>query len=243
MWEIADPQIRQVNLDFTPQPFRASQLMSDGTVLVNAIELVDWEAAATQVLICEACGTVGCNSGGWVSLRSAGPVILVLPAFAEFIQDHKKYDEYAPPYYIRQKGIPYMDADPYECLRSKHKDFPAGDRLSKLSMREAVLALQSDAPAHVFGTPPEAFGYIDDLIVGTTEGETAEQIDRLSRIARDHYDDHTVVSIRPLSEDETPISLFFDFAEFTEWKPLVRGGTSYRLMLNSRFVVVPAGVG
>jgi hypothetical protein len=109
-------------------------------------------------------------------------------------------------------------------------------------MREAVLALQADAPAHVFGTPPDAFRYRENLIIGATEGEIDEQIDRLSAIAREHYDDRTVVSIRRLSEDETPISLFFDFAEFTEWKPLVRSGASYHLMLNSRFVVAPAGV-
>ena len=109
MWEIADPEIRQVKLDLSGsggRPFRASQLVSDGTVLVNAIELVDWERAAVHVLICEACGTVGCKSGGCIGLRSAGPVILVLPAFDEFMGDHKKYDEYAPPYYMRQKGIP-----------------------------------------------------------------------------------------------------------------------------------------
>jgi len=183
---------------------------------------------------------VGCKAGGWVSLRSAGPVIFVLPAFDEFIEDHKRYDEYAPPHYIRQKGIPYIEAGRYEYLRSCHADLPPANRLQKLRMREAVLALQWDAPANVFGTPPEAFRYREELVIGTTEGEIDEQIDRLSTIARDHYDD-LAVSIRPASENEEPISLFFDFAEFAEWKPLVRSGGRYHVVLDSRFVVTPAG--
>jgi hypothetical protein len=242
MWEIRHPEIRQVRLDFGRSggaAVRASQLLSDATLLINAVELVDWESAATQFLICEACGMVGCQSGGWVSLRSAGALIIVLPAFDLFMDDHKKYGEYAPPYYIKQKGVPYIDVAKYESLRAKHSGFPPVSRLRALSMREAVLALQLDVPAHAFGTPPEAFGYRGEWVIGTAEGAIDEQVERLSALARAHFDDKTAVCVRPVSENENPISFFFDFAEFTEWKPLARSGQEYHLMLNSKFVVVP----
>jgi hypothetical protein len=52
-----------------------SRLVLDNTVLINAIELVDWDEEPTQFLICEACGYVHCKRGDWVSSRSSPGLI------------------------------------------------------------------------------------------------------------------------------------------------------------------------
>jgi hypothetical protein len=79
--------------------------------------------------------------------------------------------------------------------------------------------------------------YREDLVIGTTGGDVGDEIRRLEEIARTHYEDRNFVSLRRPTENEAAISLFFDFAEFTEWKPMVRSGAEYHLMLNSQVVV------
>ena len=72
MWKINSLEIKPAILDFSSSEQgkrEVSRLLSDGIELINAIELVDWDSEDTQVLICEECGYVHCEPGGWVSFR------------------------------------------------------------------------------------------------------------------------------------------------------------------------------
>jgi hypothetical protein len=187
MWQISNPEIRTGRLDFSSsgQGTKAvSQLYSDDIQLMNAIELVGWEMDEDQFLICEGCGFVHCKSGDWVSLRAAGPLILVIPAFGSYFQDGEVNTEYSPPVYLRKRGIPYFDVATYEELRATNASFPPIERIHGLEMWEAILAFQWDAPLQAFGRPPAQFAQREDLVIASSEGEHTEQVRWIESIAR-----------------------------------------------------------
>jgi hypothetical protein len=240
MWQIKNPAIKTATLDFSSSgqnSFPCSQLFAEDAMLVNAIELVDWQEEKTQFLICESCGIVHCNSGGWVSLRVAGDLILLLPAFASWLEDGKTDDEYQPPYYLFQRGVAYFTRTDYEALRLLNSAFPAVEELRRMSMQEAVLAFQMDAPSRIFGNPPDKLVARRDAVLGASEGNEDEHLKFIEEFAQRQKDSQSAVKLRLPKATETVISLFLDTHEFIEWKVLASSDSEFLLMLNSEFVI------
>ena len=145
MWQILNPEFRKAALDFGSSgqnEVKVSQLYSGDTQLINAIELVGWNMDQDQLLVCEACGYVQCKPGDWVSLRSAGSLILIIPAFNSYAEGEEVNTEYSPPWYVLKLGIAYFDLSAYEALRAKHSSFPPVSSIPGLKMREAIPVYQ-----------------------------------------------------------------------------------------------------
>jgi len=53
-----------------------TRLRLDRTELCNSLEFVDWINNPVQVQICDACGTVGCASGGYIHLSTIGEFVI-----------------------------------------------------------------------------------------------------------------------------------------------------------------------
>jgi hypothetical protein len=243
MWQILNPEIRKATLDFSSSEqgkINVSQLYSGDIQLINAIELVNWDLAEDQFLVCEACGYVHCKSGDWVSLRRADPFILILPAFDSFTENEEGNIEYSPPWYIRKKGIAYLDQPTYESLRQKHSAFPDGTNFPQLNMREAILTFQWEAPLQIFGRPPKRFSDRDKLIIAASEGEPAEHIRLIEEFAQINAQNESSVKLRLATEQHTVISFYLDTAGFPEWKALAYDRGEMRLMLDSKYLIVPA---
>jgi hypothetical protein len=140
MWRVQNPTIQIALLDFTGSGQRrveVSQLRSEGIVLMNALELMDWGTDPTQLIICKECGIEGCATGGWVAVRRAGDRILLIPAFEEMEYDVERRSHYGPPPYQKKKGVPYFDMADYEALAETGPRLPAFDQIPPLEMREA----------------------------------------------------------------------------------------------------------
>ncbi len=247
MWRIENPELRRQTLDFTAseQGLRKfTQLFAEGIELINALELTEWRDDDTQFLLCDGCGIEGCKKGDWVRVRRSGSLILILPAF-DYVWAERDYDktEYFPPSYLTKRGIAYFDRETYEGLRSryeaqrpKHASFPPFEQIRQLSMREAALAFHWDAPAEVLGAPPVVQPR-QDLIVGSSEGDEVEYVKLLAVLISQQYEDESPAVLRPLSPDERIVSIYLDAAEFIDWKALVFDGASYRLLMDSQFVI------
>jgi hypothetical protein len=239
MWQIKNSTITPTTLDFShsgQQNRQVLQLFAGDILLINAIELVDWQEEA-QFLICRACGIPGCKSGDWVSLRLAGDMILLMPAFAAWFEDGKTDDEYHPPYYLIERGIAYFTLADYQALSSLNTSFPAVEKLRRMNMQEAILAFQLDAPSQVFGNPPEKPVARRDVVVGASEGNEDEHLKFIEAFAQRQKDNQSPVKLRLPKAEETVISLFLDTHEFLEWKVLAGVGSETSLMLNSEFVI------
>ena len=241
MWKINNPEIKRSILDFgsSGQGKReASQLLTDGIELINAIELVDWGSEDTQVLVCEACGHTQCESGGWVSFRKSDSLLLILPSATYVWGDKEDKREYRPPAYLTERGIPYLTLSIYEDLRSRDSAFPTVDRIRELNMSEATLLFHWNAPAHVLGEPP-VIRTRRDIVVGSSEGDHLEQFERLENLLRAYYEDKSVAQLRSRLSNERIVSFYLHGAEFIEWEALIFDGSEYRLIVDSSYVIAP----
>ena len=238
MWQIKNPEIVLSKLDFTSsgQPKRpVSQLFADGIKLINALELVDWEEDS-QFLICEACGFTGCKSRDWVSVRRSDSLVLILPSSEYVWREQKDYMEYSPPAYLKEKGIPYLDSETYESLRSRHSSFPAMDQLEPLKLKEGASVFQWTAPDQVLGEPPE-ISVRRELFVGSSEGDYAEHLKALEQLIEKQYKIESPAVLRSIANNERVISLYLDAAGFTDWQAMVFDGSENRLLVDSKYVV------
>ena len=219
---------------------KVTQLFAGEVQLINAVELVSWDLEEdTQFLICEACGMEHCKQRDWVRVRRSGSLVLLLPSF-DYVWAERQEDrlEYSPPSYLIECGIAYMDQSVFEKLQLQNSHFPTFERIPHLNMREAALLFHWTTPSQVLGPPPE-IRVNESIIVGASEGTAADHVDRLSNLLETLYDDHSKGLLRPLTEQDHTISLYLDASEFVDWKAMVIDGDDYRLVVDSRWVVVP----
>lgn len=245
MWHIENPKIRKATLDFTSSGqgnIEVSQLVSDNLVLMNALEIMEWNDERTQVLICEACGYESCQSGNWVNLRISGQFVLLIPAFDEMEDDQGRITEYGPPQYLRKQGTPYFDLHKYKSLLELHSTFPTINKIKTLEMREAMRLAQFEMPYCIFGEPPkiELTTQKADLVVAASEGQHKEVLQIINKVLLENYENRSPALIRKRSPEEELVSLFLDGAEFTEWPALVKRGTEFSLLVDEVFVVEDA---
>lgn len=241
MWKLNSLEIKRATLDFSSSgqgKREVSQLFSDGIELINALELVDWDSDDTQFLICEECGYVHCEPGGWVSFRKSGSLVLILPAEDYVWGDRQDKQEYRPPAYLTERGIPYLTVSTYEDLRSMHSSFPAVDQIRDLNVREAALLFHWNAPGHVIGEPP-VISTRRDIVTGSSEGDHVEPFDRLEDLLRAQYEDKSLVQLREPLSNERVVSFYLQAAEFIGWDALVFDGSDYRLLVDSTYVIAP----
>jgi hypothetical protein len=240
MWQINSVEAKPAILDFGSSgqnKIHVVQLFSDGVKLVNELELVDWDAEETQVLICEACGYTHCKSGDWVSFRKSDSIVLLLPTADYVWGDREDKVEYGPPYYLKQQGIPYLSFSTYETLRSVHSSLPSLDRFHRLNLKEAALLFHWNAPLHVLGEPP-AVNARRNIVVGSSELDHLEQFERLIHLLQLQYEDNSFAQLRPLLSTERVVSFYLDGADFIEWEAMVFDGSEYRLLIDSKYVIV-----
>lgn len=151
MWRIEKPELRPATLDFTSSGLgrrQVTQLFANKVLLINAVELVEWEEDECQFLVCERCGFTHCEPGNWVRVRRSDSAVVILPSF-EHVSPEREEDriEYGPPKYLIDRGIPYFDRATYESLRSQHSSFPPFAQIPQLNAREAELLARWDAIA------------------------------------------------------------------------------------------------
>jgi hypothetical protein len=171
-----------------------------------------------------------------VSFRKSDSFIFILPASKFVWGDAEEKREYHPPSYLKQQGIPYLDQSTYESLRSDHASFPALYAIQPLSMKEASLLFHWDAPQRILGEPP-SISADSDVVVGSSEGNHVELLERLTSVLQTQYKDQSLAQLRSLSSRERIISFYLDAAEFIDWNALAFDGSEYRLLLDSKYVI------
>lgn len=241
MWEIKNPTIKKAKLNFTSsgQGFcEVSQLVSDGIVIMNALELMEFDEDRIQVLICDHCGIVHCKSGDWINLRLAGDFVLMIPAFDEMQDDWSK-TEYNPPRYFKKKGTPYFSLETYKSLQNQGFGFPKIESIKVLQMREAIRLAQLYMPMKIFGEPPEINlnHKKSEKIVASSKGEIKEWIKTIESYLLQNYENKSFVNLRYPKSEEEIIYLFIDIFEFTDWKVLIENDSGNKLLIEETFVI------
>lgn len=242
MWRIDNPKFEPTTLDFTGSAqghFQATRLVFNGVEIMNALELIDWDDDKVQVSICGHCGTVGCSSSGWIVFRSAGDLVLLMPAFKAMREDDWSSTEFSPPYFVQDKGTAFFDRQTYESLREQFSLFPPLEKIQPLQMCEAMWLVQSSAPLRILGEP--ATLDIDrgnfDVVIAAMEGEPKEYLRQAENLLRQNFENKSVALLRPLLPDEESVWLFLDAAEFIDWQAMVLSDGKYKFVIDNEFVV------
>lgn len=249
MWHIKNPEIRKSTLDFTGSGqghFEVSQLVYENVVLINAIELMQFDTDSVQVIICDHCGNVQCKSGDWVCFRKSGNFILLIPCFERIEADNWSANEFAPPNYYdkfthhRKKGTPYFDLETYENIRNSFPNFPSPEEIQNLKMSEAMRIAQQNIPFQLFGEPSEVLLNSEKkmLVVGASEGDANKHLQKIEAILRENYENESPALIRKRLPVEEIIYIFLDADEFIDWQVLVKNNENFLLMLEENFVIV-----
>lgn len=212
-------------------------LQIDGIELMNMIEKLSEQDAPDltfQFIICAHCGICQCKPEGWLALRQAGDLILLIPAF-ERIKNEPVGGEYAPPLLLEQKGALYFSPSDFEKFQSLVPAFANLDKIIPLNNFEAVSLYKWDTPYKIFGEPPDFGDLHRDQVVAVSELDldTLEQIieDQLLQLATAKE-----FSLRKIGPQDQIISLFLDDPEATEWRAICRTDDDYKLLLGGELL-------
>jgi hypothetical protein len=219
MWDLPALERDTVELDFTSSGLgrrRVTRLVAGSVVFANAIELTDWGARDVQVVVCEHCGIVLCQPGGWLGPRRAGDYVVFAPDSRLLQGDELDRAEYQPPEYVREFGWPFTMRTGYEELRASVPGLPVHDRLRALTRRDVVAIGQWEAPAAVLGRPFEHPALHRDLLLAASG-----DLDQLSAaltecLASWAASDAPVVLERVATAPE----IFVDVPRAPAWRPL-----------------------
>lgn len=216
---VSNFELRKNQLDFSSSGqgrFDATELVADGIQLVNAIELLDFADGAVQLIVCEACGHIGCEPGSWAAVRRVGDTVVFVPAIDAMREGNWESNEYSPPRYIMKHGPIVFDLATYQALRDKSGRFPDPDRVQKLSSNDVLAVLQLTAPGRVLGPLGIPASLNTENIVAVTDGDLEHEINEFRKLI-----DH-VLRDRPIEIAEAPIRVtefHLDIPDFPAWRP------------------------
>jgi hypothetical protein len=229
MWELPVLERRTAELDFSSAGLgrrQVARLVADSVVFANAIELTDWDGRDVQVVVCEQCGSVHCQPGGWLGPRRAGDYVVFAPDSRLLQSNEHDRNEYRPPEYVRDLGWPFTTRVGYKALRASMPSLPVHGELFALTRRDVVAICQWEAPAAVLGRPFERPLLRRDLLLAA-DGDVEQLSAGLAECLESWAASEDPVV---LERDATAPEIFVDVPRAPSWRPLASvDGWSLRL--------------
>ena len=225
MWSVREIEPITVDVDFSSSGQgrqSATAIEAEGVRLINAIEFLDVDSSATQVEICDSCGTPHCSSGGWVAFRRVGARVIWVPAWHEMEKGWWELSEYRPPSFLSRRGAPVFKPEAWEHLRTIRADLPAAIELPVLDSREAARLCQWSAPGRVLGEFPSEPQLHRPSVIAVTEGELATEADAVDRCLSQSYAAGRPVEEVPSSISTRPIEFWLDLPGTPGWRSFAR---------------------
>jgi hypothetical protein len=244
MWSVEDIEASAVELDFSSsgQGRRAATAVSASSVrLFNAIELVKFEPSATQVEVCECCGTPRCSPGGWVAFRRIGGRVVWVPAWDAMENDKWAMSEYSPPSFLQTRGAPVFSAVAWDRLRALHGGLPDALALRPIDSRETARLCQWSAPGRVLGTFPDVPRTRSDLLIAVSDGDLGAEAVFVDQCLRDHYEGEQAMELVPQHIPVAPIEFWLDLPGTPGWKSFGRIGARACFLIDDGLALVRRG--
>lgn len=238
MWQLSKPTIKKTQLKRSGYPKTSiTELWDHDIQIINAVEHVNWEDPDLQFQIC-ACGIVGCQPSGWVSLRRTASIAVITPAFESIEEASKGLEaDYLPPYYLYEKGAIFAEKDFYTNDLSRLARFPVFEELRPFTSWEMSKLVQWEAPSDVLGHIEGKPSLLPDIVIASSEGSFIEQTEHLISLIESLLSSNHAPKLRRRTHQEQIISLYLDMAGFPQWKALSFDGSNYSLYLEPGFII------
>ncbi|MFN0054454.1 MAG: hypothetical protein ACKV0T_19940 [Planctomycetales bacterium] len=217
------------------QPFDVESLYFRDVCIANAVNLSDFEDDPIQVTVCETCGNVGCNSGGWIHMRRIGDDVLWIPPRRLTARESKLVCELFPPEYIARDdiGIPVFGPDLYDELRRQLPRLPHRATVQPIQMCEALALVQAEAPFELLGRAPRIPQLQPDLVLAVTDGELAAETAVVNQFAKEHVNSASPLEMVSIDASYRAIEFHLDAPGFPAWNAFCRLPDTIGIILGS----------
>jgi hypothetical protein len=223
MWRVTEWHNEERELDFSSAGLskcKSRTVHLNDVRFCNAYSLFQWDLPEFrgQVELCECCGCVDCEPGGYITLRALNGHVAAIPVFDEIYGDDDwASQQYLPPYSIRKHGIPIWTVEDYRVFQSEFPTFPNDRDVPALSGAEVFHIIRMEAPSHILGDPYVAspnFGGLD-AVLAASSGDHKDWINRLREM-------YSALSSSPArivapSPDDERVVFYLDLPSFPEW--------------------------
>jgi hypothetical protein len=242
VWIVGNLAIRPHTYSFASSGQGAHEdliLQADDQELVNMLRLVDWSEDPVQVVVCDACGTVGCASGNYIAVRRLANYVAFAPPTRayEHATDEAEKVQYGEPWFIRKRGTPLVPVADWERLRSDGFPLPPSESMSPLRWSEAVLAAQIEAPRRMLGDPgQEPQRRLSEIVEATDPWLEPELLDRLGDVAIWRTAGATATLRKIVPRDEVSLILKDPFEEVVLF---ARDGDEFGLYVEPGMLLLP----
>ena len=242
MWRVEDFDVKPVEFDFSSSGqgrHVSSAIEAAGIRLVNALDLVEFDPASTQVHLCSCCGFSYCEPRNWVALRRLGDLVVWVPAFARMASGDWERQEYSPPGFMASRGAPLFLPSAWEKLRRRRNDIPEASHLPPLHSREAVQVLQWSAPRRLLGTYPVEPRLQRDGVVAVTDGDLEAEVRAVDLALERYFIRPDALNVVPVAEVRSRIEFWLDLPGIPAWSPFGRSDTGILLLLGDELALSP----
>lgn len=244
MWNVENFKVVPVELDFSSsgQGRRsATAIETIGVRLFNAIELICFEATATQVEVCECCGISHCAPGGWVAFRRIADRVVWIPAWDKMETGAWEQAEYRPPSFLRDKGVPVFGAAIWEQLRSFHGSLPPCEDLPWINSREMARLCQCSAPGRLLGEYPAEPRLRRDLLIAVTDGELMLAASDIDKCLQMHFGAVQPMTRVPGDSNIEGIEFWLDLPGTLGWTSFGQVGSNLCFLVDGSVALIREG--
>jgi hypothetical protein len=244
MWIVSNLSVRPRTFSFESSgqgQHEDLSLVGDDTELANMLGYIDWSEDPAQVVVCDACGTIGCASGNYVALRRLDDFVVMAPPAKGYdaLADLSARAQYVEPAFMRRGGVPLIPIAEWERLRAKGAPLPGSDGLAALRWSEAMLAAQIEAPLRLLGEPgrrpPSRLGA---RVAATDPWIDPETLDQLGEL--DVWAGISANSTARITREALPVSLILDEGQLREVVLFAKVGDGYGLRFEPGLVLQPS---
>jgi hypothetical protein len=106
MFVCRDPRLEKWKPDFSSSEQADpdwARVVCDETELTNSLDWLEWDENPVQVQVCDACGHIGCASGGYVHVSRLADLVLWTAPQLDLSDFHER-TEYAPTTVLKKLG-------------------------------------------------------------------------------------------------------------------------------------------
>lgn len=201
-----------------------TELVVDGCVLFNMLELTGVSNNRIQVVLCDHCGLERCQPGGWLAPRRWKDRVVLIPIPMGFNESELERYQYSAPDYVSRRGCPSFSVESWEVICDKSKYLLSLDDIAPLSNRDLVVTIQYFAPDAVLGLHGFEPTIDSDNFVAVSEGDLQSEISSLALLIKDVISSDSLVSCLSLEKE---VEFFLDISGPKHWRPFgyCDGGT------------------
>ncbi len=242
MWTSTNFKTYEKQFDFTSSEQGKptyTALKVDDTDFINIIEGLDGEIEEDQIfqtILCSSCGIYHCEPGNWVALRQFDDFVFIIPAFEE-LHGEQNQKEYAPPYWLKQKGSFWLTKSDFENFKKLIPELDKLKPINSITKSELLALYKSETPHKMFGDFPDFKPLRKNYVLAVSELDNEIAFEIIDSKIKE-LEASAEFEIVPLTETDNVISIFLDDSSTTEWKALCKTENSYELLLGETFKIV-----